>query len=153
MIPTQKLNLIGMKFLTQQKIVRVPANRVKALILTIKTIFSQTQVSARTFLSLLGKLSAAADLIFLGKLHLRHLQMCLLLVWKPHTLPLDHQVMINSMIKFLLKWWMNTNRFVQRMPIHPSDPKTFLYMDSSHYGWGAHLELMSLPFHGQWSKD
>ena len=132
---------------------RVPANRVKAPILNIKTILSQTCVSARTFLSLLGKLSAAADLILLGRLHLRPLQMCLLSVWKPHILPLDHQVTINSMIKFHLKWWMNTNRFVQGMPIHTPDPKTFLYTDASHYGWGAHLEPMSLSFHDRWSKN
>ena len=92
LIPTQQFTFIGMEFLTQQEIVRVPADRVKAFILTVKTILSQTQVSARTFLSLLGKLSAAADLILLGRLHLRPLQMCLLLVWKPHILPLDHQV-------------------------------------------------------------
>ena len=67
MIPTQQFTFIGMEFLTQQKIVRVPADRVKALILTIKTILSQTQVSARTFLSLLGKLNAAADLILLDR--------------------------------------------------------------------------------------
>ena len=66
--------------------------------------------------------------------------MCLLSVWKPHILPLDHQVTINSMIRFLLKWWMNTNRFVQGMSIHPPDPKTFLYTDASHYGWGAHTD-------------
>ena len=45
------------------------------------------------------------------------------------------------------------DRFVQGMPIHPPDPKTFLYMDASHYGWGAHLEPMSLSFHGRWSED
>ena len=38
LIPTKEFTFIGMEFLTQQKIVRVPANRVKALILTIKTI-------------------------------------------------------------------------------------------------------------------
>ena len=70
--------------------------------------------------------------------------MCLLSVWKPHILPLDYQVMINSMIKFHLKWWMNTNRFVQGMPIHPPDPKIFLYTDASHFGLGAHLEPMSI---------
>ena len=129
---------------------RVPADRVKALILTIKTILSQTQVSARTFLSLLGKLSAASDLILLGRLHLRPLQMCLLSVWKPHILPLDHQVPITRMIKFHLKWWIN-NRFVQGMPIHPPDPE--IYTDASHFGWGAHLEPMSLSFHGRWSED
>ena len=44
-----------MEFLTQQKIVRIPADQLKALILTIKTILSQTRVSAQSFLSLLGK--------------------------------------------------------------------------------------------------
>ena len=123
LIPTKEFTFIGVEFLTQQKIVRVPANRVKALILTIKTILSQTQVSARTFLSLLGKFIAAADLILLGRLHLQSLQMCLLSVWKPHIFPLDHKVMINSMIKFHLKWWTDTNWFVQGMPIHPSRPQ------------------------------
>ena len=80
LIPAQQFTFIGMEFLTQQKIVRVPVDRVKDLILTIKTILSQTQVLAQTFLSLLGKLSAAADLILLGRLHLRPLQMCLLSV-------------------------------------------------------------------------
>ena len=153
LIPAQRFTFIGMEFLTQQEIVRVPADRVKDLILTIKIFHSQTQVSARTFLSLLGKLSAAADLIILGRLHSRPLQMCLLFVWKPHILPLDHQVTINNMNKFHLKWWMNTNRFIQGVPIHPQDPQTFLYTDASHYGWGAHLEPMSLSFNGRWSED
>ena len=149
LIPAQQFTFIGMEFLTQQKIVRVPVDRVKDLILTIKTILSQTQVLAGTFLSLLGKLSAAADLILLGRLHLRPLQMCLLSVWKPHILPLDHQVLI----KFHLKWWMNSNPFVQGMPIHPPDPEIYIYTDASHFGWGAHLEPMSLSFHGRWSED
>ena len=34
LIPTQEFTFIGMEFLTQQKIVRVPGNQVKALILT-----------------------------------------------------------------------------------------------------------------------
>ena len=58
-------------------------------------------------LSLLGKLSAAADLVLLGRLHLRPLQMCLLSVWKPHILPLDHPISINGMIQSYLQWWIN----------------------------------------------
>ena len=42
---------------------------------------------------------------------------------------------------------------LQGVPIHPPDPKTFLYTNASHYGWGAHLELMSLSFHDSWSED
>ena len=66
-----------MEFLTQQNLVRVPADRVDSLILTIKIVLSQTQVLTQIFLSLLGKLSAAADFVLLGRLHLRPLQMCL----------------------------------------------------------------------------
>ena len=39
------------------------------------------------------------------------------------------------------------------MPIHPPDPEISLYKDASHYGWGAHLEPMSLSFHGRWLED
>ena len=126
LIPAQKFTFIGMEFLRQQNIVRVPADQVDSLILTIKTFLSQTQVSAQTFLSLLGKLSAAADFVLLGRLHLQPLQMYLLSVWRPHILSLDHQVLINSMIRFHLKWWMDTGRFVQGTPIHLPDPIAFI---------------------------
>ena len=79
--------------------------------------------------------------------------MCLLSVWRPHILPLDHQVPINSMILLHLKWWMDTNHFVLGTSIHPPYPNTFLFTDANHYGWGAHLELMRLSFHGPWSED
>ena len=70
LFPAQKFTFIGMEFLMQQNLVKVPTDRVQNLILTIKKIMSAKQVSARTFLSLLGKLSAAADLVLLGRLHL-----------------------------------------------------------------------------------
>ena len=48
---------------------------------------------------------------------------------------------------------VNTNRFEIGTSIHPPDPKIFLYMDASHFGWGAHLEPMRLSFHGRWTED
>ena len=153
LFPAQKFTFIGMEFLTQHNLVRVPADRVQNLILTIKKIMSAKHVSARTFLSLLGKLSAAADLVLLGRLHLRPLQMCLLSVWKPHILPLDHPISINGMIRSHLQWWINPIRFETGTSIHPPDPKFFLYTDASHYGWGAHLEPTTLSFHGRWTEN
>ena len=152
LFPAQKFTFIGMEFLTQQNLVRVPADRVQNLILTIKKIMSAKHVSARTFLSLLGKLSAA-DLVLLGRLHLRPLQMCLLSVWKPHILPLDHPISINGMIRSHLQWWINPIRFETGTSIHPSDPEFFLYTDASHYRWGAHLEPTTLFFHGRWTEN
>ena len=64
--------------------------------------------------------------------------MCLLSVWRPKILPLDHQIMINSMIRFHLKWWMDTNRFVTgssypstRTQCVPLYGPQFLWMGSS----------------------
>ena len=59
--------------------------------------------------------------------------------------------MLNSMIKFHLKWWMSTNQFVQGMPIHPPDPKIFSYLHASQYGNSS--GMMSFSFHGRWSED
>ena len=113
---------------------------------------SAKHVSARTFLSVLGKLNAAADLVLIGRLHLRHLQMCLLCVWKPHIL-LDHPVSINGIIRSHLQWWLNPIRFETGTSIHPPDPEFFFYTDASHYGWGAHLEPTTLSFHGRWTEN
>ena len=35
------------------------------------------------------------------------------------------------MIRFHLKWWMDTNRFIQGTSIHPPDPNTFLFTGQS----------------------
>ena len=78
--PAQQFTFIGMEFLTQQNKVRVPEDRIKPVLLTVIQFLTQIQVSARTFLSLLDKLGAAADLVVLGRLHLRLLQMYLLSV-------------------------------------------------------------------------
>ena len=79
--------------------------------------------------------------------------MCLLSVWRPPTLSLDHQVPITSMIRFHLKWWIDINRFTQGTFIHPPDPNAFLFTEASHYEWGAHLKPVRLSFHGSWTED
>ena len=148
LFPAQKFTFIGMEFLTQQNLVRVPTDRVQNLFQTVKKILSSKHISARTFLSLLGKLSAAADFVLLGRLHLLPLQMCLLSVWK-HILPLDHPVLINGMIRSHLQWWINPIRFETGTPIHPPDPKFFLYMDASHFRWGARRQHYPFMVAGQ----
>ena len=82
LIPTQIFTFIGIEFLTYSNIVRVPHPRVQKLLETSMIIYQKTFISARVFLSLLGQLSAAADFVMLGRLHLRPLQMSLLTQWR-----------------------------------------------------------------------
>ena len=75
LVPAQVFTFIGMEFLTHINIVRVPQARQMKILETVRMVSQKTSVSARDFLSLLGQLSAAADLVMLGRLHLRPLQM------------------------------------------------------------------------------
>ena len=105
LVPSQNFVFIGMEFLTHKNIVRVQLDRVQGILELLLWFKKQKQVSARVFLSLLGKLSAAAQFVLLGKLHLRPLQMALFAIWKPHVLPLEYPILLNAPIRKHLEWW------------------------------------------------
>ena len=79
--------------------------------------------------------------------------MCLLSVWMetPHSSSQssDH----NQQYDLISFEMVHNSRFAQGTSIHPPDPNIFLFTDASHYGWGAHLELMRLSFHGHRTED
>ena len=86
--------------------------------------------------------------------------MCLLSVWRSDCLPLDHQIPINSMICFHLKWYMDTNRFVQGTFVHPPDPNAFhtmyCFQISSYPKFSIladHLSRLDRPLNTEWSLD
>ena len=86
LVPAKVFTFIGMEFLTHINIVRVPQARQMKILETVRMFSQKTSVSARDFLSLLGQLNAAANLVMLGRLHLRPLQMSLHNQWKPQKL-------------------------------------------------------------------
>ena len=153
LIPAQNFVLIGMEFLSHKNIVRVPWDRVQDILSLVLWFKKQEQVSARLFLSLLGKLSAAAQFVVLGRLHFRPLQMALFAQWKPHVLPLEHCILINMQIKSHLEWLNSRERFAKGVLLKPPLPSHTLFTDASLFGWGAHLEPEGLLFHGVWSLD
>ena len=68
LIPSQDFVFIGMEFHTLQNVVRVPKDRVSPLLQLINVFLQLKTVTARQFLSLLGKLNAAADYVELCRL-------------------------------------------------------------------------------------
>ena len=116
--------------------------------------FSQkTSVSARDFLSLLGQLNAAADLVMLGRLHLPPLQISLPNQWKPQNLPYCHQIGMTTEILQHLKWWLQEDLYHQGIPLRIDPPSNIIFTDARLSGWGAHVELEGLLFHGVWTED
>ena len=105
LIPSQDFVFVGMEFHSLQNLVRVPEDRVPPLLQLINVFLQLKTVTARQFLSLLGKLNAAADYVELGMLHLRPLQMSLLAQRRPQKLPLSHPIKISHNICHHLTWW------------------------------------------------
>ena len=116
LVPAQVFTFIGMEFLTQTNIVRVPHPRVLKILEAVKLFSQKSTVSARDFLSLLGQLGAAADFVMLGLLRLRPLQMALLSQWRPHLLPLDHRIGLTTDILLHLKWWQQEDLYLRGVP-------------------------------------
>ena len=153
LVPAQVFTFIGMEFLTQTNIVRVPQDRVLKILETVRQFSQKYSVSARDFLSLLGQLGAAADFVMLGRLHLRPLQMSLLNQWRPHKFPLNHQIDVTTEILHHLKWWQREDLFLQGVPLKIDPPSHFIFTDASHSGWGGHVEPEGLLFHGVWTES
>ena len=69
LVPSQDFVYVGMRFLTHIGIVRVPEERVNKILVLLFRVLQVQFITAREFLSMLGSLNAAADLIQLGRLH------------------------------------------------------------------------------------
>ena len=146
-VPAQVFTFIGMEFLTHINIVRVPQTRQMKILETVRMFSQKTSVSARDFLSLLGQLNAAADLVMLGRLHLRPLQMFLSNQWKPQKLPYCHQIGMTTEILQHLKWWLQEGRYHQGIPLRINPPSHTIFTNASLSGCGAGGTSVS------WSMD
>ena len=153
LVPAQVFTFIGMEFLTHTNIVRVPQIRQMKILETVRMFSHKTSVSARDFLSLLGQLNAAADLVMLGWLHLRPLQISLRNQWKPQNIPYSHQICMTTEILQHLKWWLQEDLYHQGIPLRIYSPSHTIFTDASLSGWGAHVEPEGLLFHGVWTED
>ena len=124
LIPTQIFTFIRLEFLTYSNIVRVPHPRVQKLLETIMIIYQKKIISARVFLSLLGQLSAAADCVMPGGLHLQPLQMYLLFQWRPQKYSLNYQIKLSANILHHLDWWKQEEIYQQGVPLRINPPHT-----------------------------
>lgn len=153
LIPSQDFTFVGMNFLTAEGKVRVPLPRAQKLVQLVQTFCNRTRVRAREFLSLLGVLNSAADLVIQGRLHLRPIQFYLLSLWRPHKDSLTDWVPVLPSVLPHLSWWLDLYRLQEGVPITPPLPNLQLISDASQFGWGAHLEPLGLMASGSWSRQ
>ena len=150
--PSQEFVFIGMHFYTPISTVFLPVDRGISLRSLVTTVLHSRQVPARLFLSLLGTLNAASELIPLGRLQLRPLQFFLNEVWSPRRDSLELPLTITEEVRSLLRPWLDSHWLAQGNPICPPVAKLFLFTDASLSGWGAHLEPAGLLASGTWPQ-
>ena len=138
-----------MEFLTHLNIieVKIPQDRIQALLKTISHFLPKITVTARLFLSLLG-----ADFVILGRPHFRPLQMSLLAQWKPHILQLHHQIKLTHNIRYHLNWWNNPQIYLKVFPSRPLFSHRVIHRCQSDW-LGSSSGTGGLLFHGVWTQD
>ena len=90
----------------------------------------------RFLLKVLGVMNAVADVIPLGRLHMRPLQLYLLSQWSMSTQPLSCKVFLNSFFQEHLSWWNSPENLLEGQLLHLPKETEELCRDSSMTGWG-----------------
>ena len=131
LVPTQDFNYVGMNFRTTFNVVRVPLDRIQNTLTQVFKALNMVNMSARELLSLLGVLGSTANLIRLGRLHMRPLQTYLLYHWRPHYQPLELMIPLSKYFKRHLRWWAQRSRYMEGVPMREEQPSLFLITDAS----------------------
>ncbi|CAG2188437.1 unnamed protein product [Mytilus edulis] len=152
LIPSQDFIFLGEHYLTHQCIVRPPQEKFQNLCSKIHLFLSQKTVTARQFSQLLGLLNSLADVVPLGRLHIRPLQFYLHQHWLPATqdwefpVPIIHQELFPHLV-----WWTSQANVLRGQLLSSPVPNQTLFTDASNLGWGAYLEGLSVS--GVWTPD
>ena len=118
------------------------------LLALIPRINSQSAVTARHLMSLIGLLASTKKIVPEGSLHTRPLQWHHKENWK-FPQQLDKLLSWTDFVIVPLDWWQNQQNVLKGTHLHPQEHNIQLFTDTSNKGWGAHLEQDSIS--GLWS--
>ena len=93
-----------------------------------------------------------AEVISLGRLHMRPLQLYLLSQWSMSIQPLSYKVFLNSFFQEHLCWWSDPRNLLQGQLLQLPKETEELCTDSSLKGWGATLNEVHMA-QGSWDQE
>ena len=149
--PSQDFIFLGEHFRTLKGIVQPPEEKFNILCQKISVFLTSEALPARHFLQLLGYLNSIAEIVPLGRLHIRPLQWYLKEFWAPASQLWDAMIPILPRLHPHLLWWTQRDHVLSGVPLIPPPPTLTLYTDASCQGWGAFLEGKSVA--GIWSPS
>ncbi|XP_069109293.1 uncharacterized protein [Argopecten irradians] len=149
--PSRDFVFLGNRFNTVQGIALPPLEKFEKARDLALTFISWSHVQVRWFLSFLGYLNSLADVVPLGRLHIRPLQMFLLANWVPASREWEAWLPLNQSVKEFARWWTLKDNVLQGVPLSKPAPTMTLFTDASMTGWGAYLDGHCRS--GEWSGD
>lgn len=147
LVPAQDFIHLGMNFITTENCVKLTEKRKDKMLLSIDTLLAQNESTARDIAAVIGQLSAAAELIPLGRLFLRPVQIAFRESWSQTSQDWDQILTISKDLRKALEVWMNPEWLMKGIPLIQPLHTMILFTDSSLQGWGAHL--MDQSFSGE----
>ena len=148
-LPSQDFLFLGEHYRTDLGLIFPPEEKFQSLCQKILIFSNSPSVTARQFSQLLGFLNSLADVVPLGRLHIRPLQFFLQEHWDSASQVWEALVPILPVVLPHLDWWTRRENVLTGVALLHPVPSLTLYTDSSLQGWGAFLEGKSAS--GVWS--
>ena len=146
--PQQVFDFVGYQYDLLNGVVRPTQNRWEALQQKITVLLQNRSCRVRTFMSLIGLLTATEKHVTLGRLHMRPIQWHLKKHWRvPESL--EKEIPIPRSLHQYLQWWTQEENVLKGQPLHPLRHAVQIFTDASKEGWGAHLGDFTAS--GTWS--
>ena len=135
--PSQDKVFIGARFQTHLDLVSLPPARALALATLASTFQVGKAITARVWLSLLGKMAATLQVTKHARLHMRPIQLHLSSQWNRKTHRLLYTVRVSPEVYPHLLWWTNQDNLLSGLPLSPVQVEHVVMTDASSLGWGG----------------
>ncbi|CAG2220358.1 unnamed protein product [Mytilus edulis] len=126
-IPSQDFVFLGEHFLTSVGLVLPPEEKFTKLCQKIHLFLTVQSVTARQFLQLLGLLNSLADVIPLGRLHIRPLQFYLHKLWIAASQEWEALIPITQPLFPHLQWWLVRENVMRGLCLSSSSQSNIIH--------------------------
>jgi hypothetical protein len=150
LVPKQIFTFLGVWYDLLAAVAKVPQDRWQKIQRIISSILTSVTSPARTWCVALGLLTSAQDLVVLGRLHIRRLQIHLNKHWVPR-LDLTVPIPLTEDCRNQFQWWLQMMTADEGVSILPFAPSINIFTDASSTGWGAHVGDTLLS--GSWTLE
>jgi ribonuclease HI len=150
--PSQDFVYVGVRWNLKEGRVYPTKDNLGKVKLAIHNFLDSPSQTARTWQSLLGKLTAQQRFLPYARIHTRILQWSLLSQWTQGVDSQEQEVGIPEEVHQEMLWWLNQIQNPEGVPLVLPQFQVHLFTDASTMGWGG-IVGDATPYQGLWSQE